>query len=108
MDGLLGLPLQFRHLLLQFSFKIPIWPFWCDVQEILHVYVEGGRDLSKNDCYQILGPFCLVFSDDLFRQALDVFLERIFYLLVGLTLAQRSSFGVKVPISQDRLFGITT
>lgn len=37
MDGLLRLPFQFRQLLLHFSFKIPIWPVWRDVQEILHV-----------------------------------------------------------------------
>ena len=62
----------------------------------------------ENDCYQILGPFCFVFSYNLFRQPLDVLLEGIFYLLVGLTFAQRASFGVEVSISQDWFFGIST
>lgn len=62
----------------------------------------------EGDCYQFLGPFCLIFSDDLFRQPLDVVLESVFYLHVSLALAQRTGFGVEVPIGQDRLFGITT
>jgi hypothetical protein len=55
----------------------------------------------ENERYQILGPFCLVFGNDLFRQPLDVMLESIFRLHVGFMLAQRASFGVKVSISQD-------
>jgi hypothetical protein len=35
-------------------------------------------------------------------------LESVFYLHVSLALAQRTGFGVEVPIGQDRLFGITT
>lgn len=42
MDGLLRLSFQFRQLLLHVSFEIPIWPVWCDIQEILHVLGEWG------------------------------------------------------------------
>jgi hypothetical protein len=35
-------------------------------------------------------------------------LESILHVHVGLVLAQRASFGVKIPVSQDRLFGYTT
>jgi hypothetical protein len=62
----------------------------------------------ENERYQILGSFCLVFGNDSFRQPLDVMLESIIDVHVGLVLAQRASFGVKVPVSQDRLFGNTT
>ena len=62
----------------------------------------------ENERYQILGPFCLVFGNDSFRQPLDVMLEGILHRHVGLVLAQRASFGVKIPVSQDRLFGNTT
>ena len=62
----------------------------------------------ENELYQILGPFGLVFGNDAFRQPLDVMLEGIVHLHVGLVLAQRASFGVKIPGSQDRLFDITT
>jgi hypothetical protein len=62
----------------------------------------------ENERYQILGPFCFVFGNDTFRQPLDVMLEGILHVHVGLVLAQRASFGVKIPVSQVRLFGITT
>jgi hypothetical protein len=53
----------------------------------------------ENGRYQILGPFCLVFGNDSFRQPLDVMLEGILHPHVGLVLAQRASFGVKIPVS---------
>lgn len=62
----------------------------------------------ENERYQILGPFCLVFGNDSFRQPLDVMLESVLNVHVGLVLAQRASFGVKIPVSQDRLFGGNT
>ncbi|SRR6266436_2988981 len=62
----------------------------------------------ENECYQILGSFCLIFGNDSFRQPLDVMLEGIIHLHVGLVLAQRAGFGVEISISQDRLFEITT
>ena len=62
----------------------------------------------ENERYQILGSFCLVLGNDSFRQPFDVMLESIIHVHVGLVLAQRASFGVKIPVSQDRLFGNTT
>ena len=62
--------------------------------------------MEKNDCYQILGPFCLIFGDDFFRQPLDVRLEGIIHLHVGLVLAQRARFGVEISIDQQRLVRI--
>ena len=68
----------------------------------------GWKTQWKDDRYQILGPFCLIISDDLFRQPLDVRLQGIIHLHVGLVLAQRACFGVKISIGQHRLLGIAT
>lgn len=62
--------------------------------------------MEKKGCYQILGPFCLIFGDDFFRQPLDVRLKGILHLHVGLVLAQRARFGVEISIDQGRLGGI--
>ena len=71
--------------------------------------VNGVEKIQwKDDRYQILGPFCLIFGDDLFRQPLDVRLEGILHLHVGLVLSQRACFGVEIPIDQHRLLGIAT
>jgi len=68
--------------------------------------LSGAEISMENGRYQILGPFCLIFGDNVFREPLDVVLEGVLHLHVGLVLAQRACFGVEIPIGQDGFFGI--